>query len=197
MRDNFPTQLTFDEAASIVDTIAAANRLPTERLAIARTHQRILAQDVVAPMPLPPFDNSAMDGYAVRHADVANGETTLRLVGEQFAGRALGLRIDAGECIRITTGAPMPEGADTVVIREVVRVDGDNIAIPAGIRAQANVRLAGEDVRTGDAILAPGQLLTPARVATVASLGIDQLTVSARPTVAVFTTGDELVPPGL
>ncbi|WP_425493686.1 gephyrin-like molybdotransferase Glp [Noviluteimonas lactosilytica] len=198
MRDNtFPTQLTFDEARSIVDTIAAANRLPTERLAIARTHQRILAQDVIAPMPLPPFDNSAMDGYAVRHADVAAGETTLRLVGEQFAGRALGLRVGEGECVRITTGAPMPEGADTVVIREVVRVDGENIAIPAGIRAHANVRRAGEDVRTGDAILAPGQVLTPARVATTASLGIDQLTVSARPTVAVFTTGDELVPPGM
>lgn len=197
MRDDFPTQLLFDDAQAIVDAVAAVHRLPTERLAIARTHQRILAQDVIAPMPLPSFDNSAMDGYAVRHADLSDGETTLRLVGEQFAGRALGLRVGQGECVRITTGAPMPEGADAVVIREVVRVDGDRIAMPAGVRAHANVRRAGEDVQTGDAVFAPGLLLTPARVATVASLGIDQLAVSARPTVAVFTTGDELVPPGI
>jgi molybdopterin molybdotransferase len=197
MRDDFPTQLTFDDAQAIVDATAAEHRLPTERLALARTHQRILAQDVVAPIPLPPFDNSAMDGYALRHADIAQGETTLQLVGEQFAGRALDLRVEAGQCVRITTGAPMPAGADTVVIREVVRIDGDHITFPADFRAGANVRYAGEDVQVGDAVLAPGQVLTPARVATVASLGIDQLTVSARPTVAVFTTGDELVQPGI
>ncbi|MUV14847.1 gephyrin-like molybdotransferase Glp [Noviluteimonas gilva] len=197
MRDDFPTQLTFDDAQAIVDATAAEHRLPTERLALARTHQRILAQDVVAPIPLPPFDNSAMDGYAVRHADIARGETTLQLVGEQFAGRALDLRVDAGQCVRITTGAPMPAGADTVVIREVVRIEGDRITFPADFRAGANVRYAGEDVQVDDAVLAPGQVLTPARVATVASLGIDQLSVSARPTVAVFTTGDELVQPGI
>jgi molybdopterin molybdotransferase len=197
MRDDFPTQLTFDEAQAIVDATAAEHRLPTERLALARTHQRILAQDVVAPIPQPPFDNSAMDGYALRHADIAQGESTLQLVGEQFAGRALDLRVDAGQCVRITTGAPMPAGADTVVIREVVRIDGDRITFPADFRAGANVRYAGEDVQVGDAVLAPGQVLTPARVATAASLGIDQLTVSARPTVAVFTTGDELVQPGI
>ncbi|KGQ19019.1 Molybdopterin biosynthesis protein MoeA [Lysobacter dokdonensis DS-58] len=197
MRDDFPTQLTFDEAQAIVDATAAEDRLPAERLAIARTQGRILAQEVVAPIPQPPFDNSAMDGYAIRHADVAEGGTTLQLAGEQFAGRALDLRVEPGQCIRITTGAPMPAGADTVVVREVVRVEGDRIAIPAGIRAQANVRRAGEDVRIGDCVLSPGQVLTPARVATTASLGIDQLTVSARPTVAVFTTGDELIPPGI
>jgi molybdopterin molybdotransferase len=197
MRDNFPTQLTFEQAQAIVDASAAEHRLPIERLALARTHQRILAQDVVAPIPQPPFDNSAMDGYAVRHADLAQGETTLQLVGEQFAGRTRDLHVQAGECVRITTGAPMPRGADTVVIREVVRVEGDRIAIPADIRAGANVRHAGEDVEVGDAVFAPGLVLTPARVATAASLGIDQLAVSARPTVAVFTTGDELVPPGI
>ncbi len=197
MRGDFPTQLTFDQAQAIVDAAAAEHRLPTERLALARTHQRILAQDLIAPIPLPPFDNSAMDGYAIRHVDVAQGESTLQLVGEQFAGRALDLSLDAGQCIRITTGAPMPRGADTVAIREVVRVEGERITVPADIRAGANVRHAGEDVQVGDAVLAPGLVLTPARVATAASLGIDQLAVSARPTVAVFTTGDELVPPGM
>ena len=121
----------------------------------------------------------------------------MRLAGEQFAGRALDLQVAAGECIRITTGAPLPDGADTVVVREVVRVDGDRIVIPPGIAAGANIRRAGEDVRKDEHVFAPGLVLTPARVATAASLGIDQLEVSARPTVSVFTTGDELVPPGM
>ncbi|UHQ18925.1 molybdopterin molybdotransferase MoeA [Lysobacter sp. KIS68-7] len=198
MRDDIPTQLLFDDAAAIIDRVAHARRLPAERLALARIHGRIAAQDAHAPIALPSFDNSAMDGYAVRHADLAReGDTSLQLVGEQFAGRALGLRAAQGQCIRITTGAPMPEGADTVVVREVVRVEGDRVVVPAGIASGANVRLAGEDVRVGDGVLQAGHVLTPARVATLASLGIDALSVASRPTVAVFTTGDELVPPGM
>lgn len=188
--------IPFEEAADIIDRVAAERRLPPERLALARTHGRILVRDVDAPIAQPPFDNSAMDGYALRHADL-DGETALRLSGEQFAGRALGLRVDPGTCIRITTGAPLPEGADTVVIREVVRVEGDHIVVPEGIRQGANIRRAGEDLRIGDRVLHAGQVLTPARVASAASVGIDALEVSTRPTVAVFTTGDELVPPGL
>jgi len=198
MRDDIPMQLLFDDAAAIIDRVAQERRLPAERLALARIHGRIAAQDAHAPIALPSFDNSAMDGYAVRHADLAReGDKALHLVGEQFAGRALGLRVAPGQCIRITTGAPMPEGADTVVVREVVQVEGDRIVVPAGIAAGANVRMAGEDVRVGDRVLEAGQVLTPARVATLASLGIDALSVASRPTVAVFTTGDELVPPGM
>ena len=113
---------------------------------------------------------------------IAQGETTLRLVGEQFAGRALDLRVDAGQCVRITTGAPMPAGADTVVIKEVVRIEGDRVALPRRLSAQArNVRHAGEDVqRRRRACSRAGQVLTPARVATAASLGIDQLDRVAR-----------------
>ena len=188
--------IPFDEAADIIDRVAAERRLPPERLALARTHGRVLMRDIDAPIAQPPFDNSAMDGHALRHADL-DGETTLQLKGEQFAGRALGLRVDPGTCIRITTGAPLPEGADTVVIREVVRVEGDRIVVPAGIKQGANIRRAGEDLRVGDRVLQAGQVLTPARVASVASVGIDAMEVSTRPTVAVFTTGDELVPPGL
>lgn len=188
--------IPFDEAADLIDRVAAQRRLPPERLALARTHGRILARDIHAPIAQPPFDNSAMDGYALRRADL-DGETALRLAGEQFAGRTLGLRVEPGTCVRITTGAPLPEGADTVVIREVVRVEGDRIVIPEGIKQGANVRRAGEDLRAGDGVLQAGQVLTPARVASAASVGIDALDVSTRPTVAVFTTGDELVPPGL
>jgi molybdopterin molybdotransferase len=132
----------------------------------------------------------------VRHADLAAGQP-LQLVAEQFAGHALGLRVDAGECVRITTGAPMPEGADTVVIREDTTVEGHRVHVPAQVRFGANVRQAGEDIAAGERVLDAGIRLTPARVGVVAALGIAQLEVARRPTVAVFTTGDELVEPGL
>jgi molybdopterin molybdotransferase len=195
---SFPTGLLFDEARAIVVRTATAQSLPPERLALPRTHGRVLAQDVVAPMALPPFDNSAMDGYAVRHCDMAGGEETgLRLIGEQFAGRAIGLALSEGECVRITTGAPLPSGADTVVIKEDCRIEGSQVFAPSRIRNGAHVRRSGEDVQPGDGVLQQGQVLTPARVALAASLGIGQLAVAQRPTVAVFTTGDELVEPGM
>lgn len=193
---DFPTGLAFEEALSQVRAIAAARRLPAERAALSRTHGRILAEDVVAPIDLPPFANSAMDGFAVRHADLA-GDAALRLVGEQFAGPRLGLRVEAGQCVRITTGAPMPDGADTVVIRENAAVEGDHVRASATTAFGANVRHAGEDVRAGDRVLVAGQRLTPARVGVLAALGVAQLGIARRPTVAVFTTGDELVEPGL
>ena len=194
----FPTGLLFDEARAILEGVAAAHRLPVEQVALARCHGRVLAQDIVAPIALPPFDNSAMDGFACRHAGLRDHESvSLKLVGEQFAGRALGLRVGAGECARITTGAPMPDGADTVVIREDVRVEGDAVAMPAGVRSGANVRKAGEDAQPGDLALRAGTPLNAVQVSLASSLGIDRLPVSAKPTVAVFTTGDELVEPGL
>ena len=192
----FPTGLSFDDALARVRDVAAQRRLPVERIALSRAHGRILAQDVVAPIDLPAFANSAMDGFALRHADVADG-AVLRLVGEQFAGRALDLQVGPGECLRITTGAPMPAGADTVVIREDTVVEDDAVRILASPRPQANVRLAGEDVRAGERVLHAGQRMTPARTGMVAALGVAQLDVARRPTVAVFTTGDELIEPGL
>ncbi|MFS8063559.1 MAG: molybdopterin molybdotransferase MoeA, partial [Luteimonas sp.] len=195
---SFPTRLLFEEARAIVARIAGTRSLPHERLALPRAHGRVLAQDVVASMALPPFDNSAMDGYAVRHCDLAGvAETGLRLVGEQFAGRVVDLPVSEGECVRITTGAPLPPGADTVVIKEDCRIEGSQVFVPSRIRNGAHVRHAGEDVQSGDGVLRHGQMLTPSRVALAASLGIDQLAVAQRPTVAVFTTGDELVEPGL
>lgn len=194
---DFPVGLLFEEARAVLQGVAAAHRLPVEHVALARCHGRVLAQDVVAPIALQPFDNSAMDGYACRYADLrADDAVTFQLVGEQFAGRALGLRVGEGECVRITTGAPMPEGADSVVIREDVRVEGDAVRVPAGMQPGANVRKAGEDAQPGDLVLRAGTLLNAVQVSLAASLGIDRLPVSTRPTVAVFTTGDELVEPG-
>lgn len=192
-----PMRLAFDDAMSIVRDVATAHRLGSERLSVARCHGRVLASDVRAPIALPPFDNSAMDGYAFRHADLAVHGDRLRLVGEQFAGVATGLRVGVGECAGITTGAPLPPGADTVAIIEDTRPEGDRVQVPGDIAAGANVRLAGEDVRAGETVLVAGQVLTPIRVSLAAALGVYALEVARRPTVAVFTTGDELVPPGL
>jgi molybdopterin molybdotransferase len=194
--NDVPTGLLFDDALARVQAIATERRLASERVTPARAHARILARDVIAPIDLPPFANSAMDGFAVRHVDLAAGRP-LRLVGEQFAGKALELRIEAGECVRITTGAPMPDGADTVVIREDATAEGDRVRVPPHIRAGANVRQAGEDIIAGERVLEAGMRLTPARVGVAAALGIAQLEVVRRPTVAVFTTGDELVEPGM
>jgi len=195
---DFPVSVLFDEARDILRRVAAAHRLPVEQVALARAHGRVLAHDIVAPIALQPFDNSAMDGYACRHADLREDDAVrLTLVGEQFAGRALGLQVGAGDCVRITTGAPMPAGADTVVMREDTQVDADAVTMPAGIRPGANVRKAGEDARPGDPVLRAGTRLNAVHVSLAASLGLERLPVSARPTVAVFTTGDELVEPGL
>ncbi|RNF85370.1 molybdopterin molybdotransferase MoeA [Montanilutibacter psychrotolerans] len=193
----FPTGLLFDDALAIVTQVASAHRLASESLALGRCHGRVLAQDVHAPIALPSFDNSAMDGFAFRHADLQGERATLRLAGEQFAGNALGLVLGIGECVRITTGAPLPAGADSVVIKENASLSGDLVSLPGDTAAGANVRRAGEDVRVGDHVLRSGQRLTPARVSLAASLGLSSLQVSRRPTVAVFTTGDELVEPGM
>jgi len=194
----FPTRISFDEARACIDRVADAHRMPIERIALARAHGHVLARAVVADIAQPPFDNSAMDGFALRHADLrAEGATTLRLAGEQFAGPALALEVQAGQCARITTGAPMPAGADTVVMKENTRPDGDGVVVLVAPRPGQHVRRAGEDTRVGERVLEPGAPLTPARIALAASQGLAELEVARRPTVAVFTTGDELVEPGL
>lgn len=195
----FPLRITHAQAEAIITRVGARRRLQSEWLALADCHGRVLAEDVIAPMALPAFDNSAMDGYAFRHADLATDgkATALNLVGEQFAGPALDLRVEVGQCVRITTGAKLPVGADTVVMKEDTRANGDRIEILVSPPAGAHVRRAGEDVGIGDCILRAGEPLTPTRVGLAAALGLSSLTVSSRPTVAVFTTGDELVEPGL
>jgi molybdopterin molybdotransferase len=194
----FPTRIAFDEAIAIVRAVAAQRCLSAEPLALSRAHGRVLARDLQAVLDQPGFDNSAMDGFALRHADLAGeAATTLRLLGEQFAGRALDVEVEPGTCLRITTGAPMPRGADTVVIKENTRVEGDHVHVLPPAKPGQHVRRAGEDVRIGDALLAAGQVLTPSRIALASGQGMDRLEVARRPTVAVFTTGDELVEPGL
>lgn len=197
-KQTFPTQLAYDDAHARVAAVASSHRLADERLAIARVHGRVLAQNLFAPIPLPPFDNSAMDGFAVRHCDLAkSGESLLELVGEQFAGRAGNFVVGQGQCLRITTGAALPADADTVVMKENTTVQGSHVRICGGVQPGVHVRRAGEDVAAGAQVLQQGMVMSATRVALAAALGFDQLCVAQRPTVAVFTTGDELVEPGM
>ena len=197
MSDSFPTRIPFDQAQAIVRSVGAAAKLESKRVPLSRARGAILAADVVATLPLPGFDNSAMDGFALR-ADEANaaGQNGLALAGEQFAGPSLDLELGAGQCTRITTGAPMPRGADTVLIKEDARVEDGRVFTTAPLRKGQHVRYTGEDVAVGDTVLRAGLKLAPPHLSLAAALGLPELEVTRRPTVAVFTSGDELRPPG-
>ncbi|MEX0590313.1 MAG: gephyrin-like molybdotransferase Glp [Xanthobacteraceae bacterium] len=168
-----------------------------ETVALADAVGRVIARGVKSKIALPPFDNSAVDGYAVRHADIAaDGETLLKLAGRLQAGNRTAAAVGAGEAIRIFTGAAMPAGADTVFMQEDVRAEGDAVVVPAGLKLGANRRLAGEDLREGAVALPTGRRLGPQDVALAAAIGLTHLEVRRRPRVAVFSTGDEIVEPG-
>jgi molybdopterin molybdotransferase len=169
----------------------------TEMVALQEARGRVLAHDLVAPIDLPPFDNSAVDGYAVRHADLGSGETRLAVVERVTAGRAAGHSAAPGEAIRIFTGAPMPTDADTVFMQEDVRLDGDAVIVPPGLKRGANRRLAGEDVARGAVALHAGRRLQPQDLSMAAALGVQSLPARRRVRVAIFSTGDEIVEPGV
>jgi molybdopterin molybdotransferase len=169
----------------------------TERVALRSARGRVIAADLKAPVDLPPFDNSAVDGYAVRHADLnADGDTTLKVAGRLTAGRRPDAAAKPGQAIRIFTGAAMPSGADTVFMQEDVTVDGDSVTVPKGLKLGANRRLAGEDVPAGNVVLPAGTVLEAQHIALAAALGVTELEVRRRLTVAIFSTGDEVVEPG-
>jgi len=169
----------------------------TESVGLIAARGRVLAADVIAPLDLPPFDNSAVDGYAVRHKDLdATNETALTIAGRLFAGGAKSKPVKSGEAVRIFTGAPMPAGADTVFMQEDTREENGRVIVPAGLKRGANARLAGEDVRKGSVVLPAGRRLAAPDVALAAAVGLTALTVRRRVRVALFSTGDEIVEPG-
>jgi molybdopterin molybdotransferase len=169
----------------------------TETVHLHAARGRVLAVDVIAPIDLPPFDNSAVDGYAVRHADLrADAETSLNVVDRLTAGRPAEQQLGAAEAVQIFTGAPMPAGADTVFMQEDIRREGDAVVVPAGLKPGANRRLAGEDVRAGSLALPAGRVMTVREVALAAGLGLTSLPVRRRVRVALFSTGNEIVEPG-
>jgi molybdopterin molybdotransferase len=177
-----------------------AQRVPplpgSEPAALLAALGRVLAEDLRAPLPLPPFFNSAVDGYAFRHADLAaSGETRLPVVARLQAGQATG-GIAPATAIRIFTGAPMPDGADTVMMQEDAREEAGAVLLVPGLKRGANCRPAGEDVAQGAVALEAGRRLLPQDIGLAAALGLSRLSVRRRVRVGVFSTGDELAEPG-
>lgn len=162
-----------------------------ESVNLRQAQGRILAETVYAPLDVPPHRNSAMDGYALRHADLA-GDQPLRVVGASFAGHPFAGKVQPGDCVRIMTGAVVPEGADSVIMQEKVQRDGDTIRLTGSLKPGENVRHPGEDMRVGDAVLEAGRKLNAADLGLLASLGIGDIQVVRRPRVAFASTGDEL-----
>jgi molybdopterin molybdotransferase len=188
--------MSVDEAVAIIASRVTAVR-ESEIVALDVADGRVLAADLAAPLPLPPFTNSAVDGYAVRSADLPKGGGVFPVRGRVQAGHSADAPLAVGQAMRIFTGAPMPVGADTVFMQEDVRLDvtGD-VVLPAGLKPGANVRPAGEDIRQGHVALEAGRRLRPQDVALAAAFGLSRLAVKRRIRVALFSTGNELASPG-
>jgi len=192
--DIFPTGLGVEEARAFIVTIARVRALSAETIPLSAAAGRILANDAIAPHDVPGFANSAMDGFALCAADLpASGEKRLRLIGEIFAGGRAAPHVEADTCVRITTGAPLPPGADTVVMKEntrieAARIEADHVVVLPGTMPSANVRPAGEDYRAGDTALEHGCRLGPAQLGVLASFGMTGVSVARRPRAVLLTT---------
>ncbi len=189
--------MSVDEAVGIITARVTAVH-DVETVSLTEADGRILARDISAPLPLPPFTNSAVDGYAVRSGDLPlQDEQAFSVTGRIQAGASAREPLKPGHAVRIFTGAPMPQGADTVFMQEDVRIDeAGRVVLPTGLRPGANVRPAGEDIPVGSFALAAGLRLRPQDIALAAAFGLTHLDVIRRIRVAVFSTGNELVSPG-
>ena len=178
------------------EKIAAHLRpLPSRRVALAEALDCFAAEELFAQLSLPPFDNSAMDGYAVV-ASACCAATRLKVIGEQPAGADRRLSVSAGEAIRIFTGAPLPEGADAVVTQEDVTLSGDEITLQSGVEPGEFIRRRGGDIAIGQQMIASGERITPQRIALLAAQGFSSIEVGGEVRVALISTGDELAAPG-
>ena len=192
--DYDPNSMPVDTARSLIRTFLTPVTA-TERVHVRQALSRVLAAPVISPVNVPGHDNSAMDGYAVRFADlVPDQETTLSRIGEAFAGKPFSGTLGPGQCVRIFTGAVMPTGADSVVMQERAREDASGVHIAAGAirKAGDNRRFAGEDLKAGAVVFDAGQRIRPAELGMIASLGINEVSVYRKLRVAFFSTGDEL-----
>jgi molybdopterin molybdotransferase len=169
--------------------LKVVRRVGAERIAVRQALGRILAEEITAPGDLPPHDDSAMDGFAVRAAE---GAAERRIIGEAAAGHPFGKRVEPGEAVRIMTGAPLPDGADAVVMVEHAQVAGESVTFTKAIAPGDNVRRRGEDLRAGQLVLRPGDALGPAELGVLASVRRAAVCVARRPVVAILSTGDEL-----
>jgi molybdopterin molybdotransferase len=186
--------LSVDEAlARILEGVAATR---VERVAFPAARARTLGEPLAALLTQPPFDASAMDGYAVQGSDVARPPVRLLVIGEAAAGHPFAGGVGKGQCVRIFTGAPLPRGADAVVVQENTRRDGPYVVVEAGTPDTGHVRPRGLDFHAGEVLLTPGRRLGPREISLAAAMGHADLCVRRRPRVAVLSTGDELVAPG-
>ena len=195
----FRETIPIEEALRIVDD-AARPLERTARVALAAANGRVLAAEIAADRDVPPFDRAAMDGYAVVAADTtaASRETPARLrcIATVHTGQVSTHAIDAGECIQIATGAPIPDGADAVVMVEQTDRRGDEVDVFTAVHARQHIGRRGADIATGQTVLRPGDVLTPSRVGSIAALGIAEVAVYDRPRVGIVSTGDEIAEPG-
>lgn len=192
LSDYDPNALPVARAREIIDRVVVPVEA-VERVALRSALGRVLARDLASPIDVPATDNSAMDGYAVRAADLAaDAPTTLTLAGTALAGRPFDGVAGPGQAVRVTTGAVMPAGLDTVVIQEVVGLEGNRLTVPAGQKEGQHRRLRGEDLARGKPALRAGKRLAPADLGLLASLGFPEVPVRRRLRVAFFSTGDEL-----
>src|SRR5438309_2450475 len=188
-------ELVISEEQALAHILGSVKPLPPRRVPLTRALGKFAAQDVFARIALPVFDNSAMDGYAVIANSCRVGQSQ-RLVGEQPAGVDRKLRIVAGEAVRVFTGAPIPTGADAVVMQEDVRREGGLVFINAKVELGEFIRRRGCDLSEGQKILSAGERIQPQTLALLASQGLSEIDVGGEVRAAVVTTGDELVPPG-
>ena len=186
--------ISFDEAIAIIRS--AAHPLGAETVTLDRAAGRVLAAPIVAGIDSPRADVSAMDGYAVRDADLQDFPVSLTVRGQSCPGSGWQGTVEPGTCVRIFTGAPLPAGADRIVIQEQVRREGDRAIIDAPPGTAAWVRAQGSDFQAGDELLAPGRLLDAGALIAAAGADAAELEVHARPRLALLSTGDELVEPG-
>ena len=190
--DYDPNSMSVDKARAFIHRFLEPVRA-TVRVPIRDALGRVLAEDVVSPVDVPSHRNSAMDGWAMRGADLKpDAEATLEEIGSSFAGRPFGGSVGPGQCVRIMTGGVVPEGADTVVMQERARAEGKRVTFAAGQKAGQNVRQAGEDLKHGAVALAKGRIVRPAELGLLASLGVGEVSVYRPLRVAFFSTGDEL-----
>lgn len=195
----FTQTLSLDEALARLEAVATTVE-GTERLALDEASGRVVAQSAIATRDVPPFDRSAMDGYAVLAADLSGATDLapvgLALAGAVYTGDAPTARMEPGTCFEVATGAPVPAGADAVVMVEDTSREGNQVRFRQPVRLRQNITSRGSDVRAGEAALSAGDLLTPARLGALAAVGLAVVDVYRKPVVAIASTGNELVEPG-
>jgi molybdenum cofactor synthesis domain-containing protein len=167
-----------------------------EEIPLGEAAGRVLAADIVAGFNVPPFNRSSMDGYAVRASDTAGAPITLKLIGARHAGEVFDGVVGEGECLEIATGAPVPNGADAVVMVEYTKLAGDVVEIQRTAKPGSNIAPEGEDIKKGEVVVKAGEILTPGRLGAVAALGFTKVRVYAEPRIAIYSTGNEVVPQG-